>query len=114
MEEMQAALRSLITLGRSRGYLLRAEAFQCLSHGLIHKEQADEVLEMMGDLGIPVVDEPPTEEELATITALLRRPTPGRTPVPAVAHADVGPPTAQPLVVLRVGAEGGVHLILVQ
>jgi hypothetical protein len=106
MVEMQTALRSLIALGRSRGYLLRAEAFQCLIEGLTHNEQADEVLGMMRDLGIPVVDEPPTDEELATITALLRSPTPSPNPGP-VAYGPAGPPTGQPLVVLRVGAEGG-------
>lgn len=114
MEERQAVLRSLIALGQSRGYLLRAEAFQCLSQGLIHGEQANEVLEMIRDLGIPVVDAPPTAEELATITASLTRPTPSSTPGPAVAHAPVGPPTGQPLVVLRVGAEGGAIRLIAQ
>ncbi len=105
--QRQGALRSLIGLGKSRGYLLRAEDFERLREDWIDKQQIDDIVEMIRDMGIPVVDEPPTAAELAALTAPGPRSTMGPTPVPAAVHPAGCTPIRPPLVVLKVSGEGG-------
>jgi len=109
--ERQAVFRSLIASGRSQGYLIRAEAEKMLPLELIDLEQRNDVFDMIADMGIVILEDRPTDAELAAmkVPTTNERPT---TAVPPLTHA--GPPIGSPLVVLRVGAEGGEIRLIAQ
>jgi hypothetical protein len=108
--QRQSVLKSLIAQGKSQGYLIRAAATAMLPIELFAEDQRNDIFEMMGDMGIPVVDEIPTAAELAAMQA---------PPVRAAPKSLIPPPTAgQPIgpliVVLKVGAEGGGITLIAQ
>jgi hypothetical protein len=98
-----ATLKSLIDIGKSQGYVVRAEAAAMLSAELLNEEQVADVLATIDDMGMFVVDDPPTAKELAA----MKTPSVSATPTPAVAPPSLGPAIGAPIVVLKVGAEGG-------
>jgi hypothetical protein len=101
--QRQAVFKSLIALGKSQGYLIRAEAVKTLLTVLTDDEQLKDVLQMFGDCGIFVGDAPPTAAELAA----LNTPPVIAATTPTVAPRPVSAPIGPPIVVLKVGAEGG-------
>jgi len=59
VEEKHPEVRSLITLGKERGYLLYDEIYQALPEELANApEELDEIYIRFGDFGIEVVDVP--------------------------------------------------------
>ncbi|MGO9267789.1 MAG: RNA polymerase sigma factor region1.1 domain-containing protein [Candidatus Binataceae bacterium] len=101
--QRKSALTSLIAHGKSQGYLLRAAATAMLPVELFPEDQRNDIFEMIGDMGIPVVDQRPTEAELAAMQA----PPVRAAPKSVVSPPNVGQPIGPLIVVLRVGAEGG-------
>jgi hypothetical protein len=101
--QRQAVFKSLIALGKSQGYLIRAEAVKTLLTVLTDDEQLKDVLQMFGDCGIFVGDAPPAAAELAA----LKTPPVIAATTPTVAPRPVSTPIGPPIVVLNVGAEGG-------
>ena len=69
--ESHGAIRSLIVRGRLQGYLIRSEAIAMLPVGLSAQGVHDDILNILSDMGIPVVDEVPTAAELTAMQALL-------------------------------------------
>ena len=55
----QAALKALITHGKEAGFLIRAKAQSFLSPDLFEPAQADDVLTMIQDMGIPIFGSQP-------------------------------------------------------
>ena len=110
-DQRQAALKSLITLGKTQGYLIRAEASKTLRTVLPDEEQTEDVLQMFGDMGIPVVDKRPTAAEL---TAMHAPTVPAAAPKAVVSPPNLGQPIGPLIVILKVGAEGGGITLIAQ
>lgn len=108
--ESHGAIRSLIVRGRLQGYLIRSEAIAMLPVGLSAQGVHDDILNILSDMGIPVVDEVPTAAELTAMQALLV----SKASKSIVSPPAVGQPVAPPIVVLSVGAEGGGIRLLAQ
>lgn len=102
--QRQSILRSLIGHGKLHGYLIRADATAMLPIQLFTEAQRDDVLEMISDMGIPVVNERPTGAEQPLRIA----------PESVVSPPPVGHPIGPVIVVLRVGAEGGEITLIAQ
>jgi hypothetical protein len=108
--QRQSALTSLIAQGKSQGFLICAEAIAMLPVELFAEDERKNILEMISDMGIPVVDERPTVAELAAMQAPPVRP--ARKSV--VSAPTVSQPIGPLIVVLSVGAEGGGITLLAQ
>jgi hypothetical protein len=109
MDVMQAALRSLISLGKSQGYLIRADVIAMLPTEL-DEDQLKDLAGMIGDMGILVSNEQPTASELAAHKA----PPVSVATTPPVVHTPAATPIADPFVVLKIGAEGGAIRLIAQ
>jgi hypothetical protein len=101
--QRQSALASLIAQGKLQGYLIRADAIAMLPVGLFAEHTRNDILEMIRDMGIPVVDAMPSAAELAATQAQPET----AAPKSVVSPPPVGKPIGPPIVVLKVGAEGG-------
>jgi len=101
--QRQAVFQALIALGKSQGYLIRPEAVKTLLTVLPDEEQLEDVLQMFGDFGIFVGDDPPTAADLAA----MKTPPVIADTTPTVAPRPVSVPIGPLIVVLKVGAEGG-------
>ncbi len=106
----QGALQSLIAQGQSQGYLIRAEAIAMLSVEIFAEDMRNNILEIVADMGIPVIHERPTAAELAALQAPAVSAIPKNVVSPATLSAPIGPP----IVVLKVGAEGGEIRLIAQ
>jgi hypothetical protein len=109
MDVMQAALRSLISLGKSQGYLIRADVIAMLPTEL-DEDQLKDLAGMIGDMGILVSNEQPTASELAAHKA----PPVSVATTPPVVQTPAATPIADPFVVLKIGAEGGAIRLIAQ
>jgi hypothetical protein len=110
MCKRQSALKTLISRGKSQGYLLRAEVIAMLST-VIAEDQLDDVVAMFDDMGISVFNDLPTAAEL--VARKTQSETPATTP-PVSSPPLVGPPIAPPLVALSVAGEGGSLKLIAQ
>ncbi|MDE3020894.1 MAG: RNA polymerase sigma factor RpoD [Pseudomonadota bacterium] len=63
-DERRMRLKSLIVLGKDRGYLTYAEINDHLPDEMLDAEQIESVISMIGDMGIAVYDEAPDAESL--------------------------------------------------
>ena len=77
-EQSRQRLKTLIVLGKERGFLTYAEINDHLPEDMLDAEQIEQIISMIGDMGIQVLDEAPDAE------ALLMSDAP-----PAVADDDV-------------------------
>ncbi|MEW6676625.1 MAG: RNA polymerase sigma factor RpoD [Pseudomonadota bacterium] len=64
VEERRTRLRTLIMLGKERGYLTYAEINDHLPDEMLDAEQIEGVVSMINDMGIQVFDQAPTAEDL--------------------------------------------------
>ena len=64
LEERRTRLRTLIMLGKERGYLTYAEINDHLPDEMLDAEQIEGVVSMINDMGIQVFDQAPTAEDL--------------------------------------------------
>ncbi|MDP1705246.1 MAG: RNA polymerase sigma factor region1.1 domain-containing protein, partial [Sulfurimicrobium sp.] len=76
-------LKSLIVLGKERGYLTYAEINDHLPDDMLDAEQIEGIISMIGDMGIAVYDEAPDAE-----TLLMSDATPAVADEDAVAEAE--------------------------
>ncbi len=63
-EDRRTRLKSLILLGKERGYLTYAEINDHLPDDMLDAEQIEGVISMINDMGIQVYDEAPAAEDL--------------------------------------------------
>jgi len=63
-EDRRTRLRSLIVLGKERGYLTYAEINDHLPDDMLDAEQIEGIISMINDMGIQVYDEAPAAEDL--------------------------------------------------
>ncbi|WP_374402685.1 RNA polymerase sigma factor RpoD [Niveibacterium sp.] len=63
-EARRTRLKSLIALGKERGYLTYAEINDHLPDDMVDAEQIESIISTFGDMGIQVYDEAPAAEEL--------------------------------------------------
>ncbi|MCX9154565.1 RNA polymerase sigma factor RpoD [Niveibacterium sp. 24ML] len=63
-EARRTRLKSLIALGKERGYLTYAEINDHLPDDMVDAEQIESIISTFGDMGIKVYDEAPAAEEL--------------------------------------------------
>jgi RNA polymerase primary sigma factor len=63
-EDRRTRLRSLILLGKERGYLTYAEINDHLPDDMLDAEQIEGIISMINDMGIQVYDEAPAAEDL--------------------------------------------------
>jgi len=63
-EARRTRLKTLIALGKERGYLTYAEINDHLPDDLVDAEQIESIISTFGDMGIQVYDEAPAAEEL--------------------------------------------------
>jgi hypothetical protein len=63
-ETRRLRLKSLIVLGKERGYLTYAEINDHLPDDMLDAEQIENVISMINDMGISVFDEAPDDESL--------------------------------------------------
>jgi hypothetical protein len=108
-DQRQSALTTLMAQGKFQGYLIRPAATAMLPVELFAEDERKNILEMISDMGIPVVDERPTAE-LAAKQASPVRPAPKS----VVSAATVGQPIGPLIVALNVGAEGGGITLIAQ
>jgi hypothetical protein len=108
--QRKSALESLIAQGKLQGYLIRAEAIAMLPVGLFSEDTHNDILETIHDMGIPVVDAIPSAAELAAMQV----PPVNAAPKSEVSRPPGGLPIAPPIVVLKVGAEGGEIRLIAQ
>ena len=81
VEEKHPEVRTLINLGKERGYLLYDEIYQALPEELANApEELDEIYIRFGDFGIEVVDVPEKATKKAAAAAAPRRRSPTRPP----------------------------------
>ncbi|MEN9558871.1 MAG: hypothetical protein RLZZ502_82 [Pseudomonadota bacterium] len=64
LETRRNRLKTLITLGKERGYLTYAEINDHLPEGLVEAEQIDSVITIINDMGIQVFEDAPDAEAL--------------------------------------------------
>ncbi|AEO08423.1 RNA polymerase sigma factor RpoD [Buchnera aphidicola str. Ak (Acyrthosiphon kondoi)] len=60
----QSQLKLLITHGKEQGYLTYSEVNDHLPEDIIDSEQIDDIIQMINDMGIPVVEEAPDADDL--------------------------------------------------
>ncbi|QCI20802.1 RNA polymerase sigma factor RpoD [Buchnera aphidicola (Hyperomyzus lactucae)] len=60
----QSQLKLLVTHGKEQGYLTYAEVNDHLPEDIIDSEQIDDIIQMINDMGIPVVEEAPDADDL--------------------------------------------------
>ncbi|WP_417069671.1 RNA polymerase sigma factor RpoD [Niveibacterium terrae] len=63
-EARRTRLKTLIALGKERGYLTYAEVNDHLPDDMVDAEQIESIISTFGDMGIKVYDEAPAAEEL--------------------------------------------------
>ena len=81
VEEKHPEVRTLINLGKERGYLLYDEIYQALPEELANApDELDEIYIRFGDFGIEVVDVPEKATKKAGPAAAPRRRCPTRRP----------------------------------
>jgi RNA polymerase primary sigma factor len=64
LEARRSRLKSLITLGKERGYLTYAEINDHLPDDLVDAEQIEAIISTFNDMGIQVFDQAPAPEEI--------------------------------------------------
>ncbi|MFN4148039.1 MAG: RNA polymerase sigma factor RpoD, partial [Rhodocyclaceae bacterium] len=64
LESRRSRLKSLITLGKERGYLTYAEINDHLPDDIVDAEQIESIISTFNDMGIQVYDQPPAPEEI--------------------------------------------------
>ena len=64
VEQRRTRLKSLITLGKERGFLTYGEINDHLPDDMVDAEQIDSIISTFNDMGIQVYDEAPVEEAL--------------------------------------------------
>jgi RNA polymerase primary sigma factor len=64
LESRRTRLKSLITLGKERGYLTYAEINDHLPDDIVDAEQIESIISTFNDMGIQVYDQPPAPEEI--------------------------------------------------
>jgi RNA polymerase primary sigma factor len=64
LEARRTRLKSLITLGKERGYLTYAEINDHLPDDLVDAEQIEAIISTFNDMGIQVFDQAPTPDEI--------------------------------------------------
>ena len=62
--DQQSSLKTLITKGKEQGYLTYAEVNDHLPDSIVDPEQIDEIVTMIGDMGIKVFEKAPDEDTL--------------------------------------------------
>ncbi|CAL4326121.1 RNA polymerase sigma factor RpoD [Buchnera aphidicola] len=60
----KSQLKLLVTHGKEQGYLTYAEVNDHLPEEIIDSEQIDDIIQMINDMGIPVVEEAPDADDL--------------------------------------------------
>ncbi|QCO70637.1 RNA polymerase sigma factor RpoD [Buchnera aphidicola] len=60
----QSQLKLLVTHGKEQGYLTYSEVNDHLPEDIIDSEQIDDIIQMINDMGIPVVEEAPDADDL--------------------------------------------------
>ena len=75
IEARKRRLKSLIVLGKERGYLTYAEINDHLPDDLVDAEQIEGVISMIGDMGIQVYDQAPDADTLLMAEAAPAAPT---------------------------------------
>ncbi|HET9337426.1 MAG TPA: RNA polymerase sigma factor RpoD [Casimicrobiaceae bacterium] len=75
IEARKRRLKSLIVLGKERGYLTYAEINDHLPDDLVDAEQIEGVISMIGDMGIQVFDQAPDADTLLMAEAAPAAPT---------------------------------------
>lgn len=60
----QSQLKLLVTHGKEQGYLTYAEVNDHLPEDIVDSEQIDDIIQMINDMGIPVVEEAPDADDL--------------------------------------------------
>jgi RNA polymerase primary sigma factor len=60
----QSQLKRLVTHGKEQGYLTYAEVNDHLPEDIVDSEQIDDIIQMINDMGIPVVEEAPDADDL--------------------------------------------------
>ncbi|QIQ41114.1 MAG: RNA polymerase sigma factor RpoD [Buchnera aphidicola (Aphis urticata)] len=60
----KSQLKLLVTHGKEQGYLTYAEVNDHLPEDIIDSEQIDDIIQMINDMGIPVVEEAPDADDL--------------------------------------------------
>ena len=63
-EQEQSSLKTLITKGKEQGYLTYAEVNDHLPDSIVDPEQIDQIVTMIGDMGIKVFEKAPDEDTL--------------------------------------------------
>ncbi len=64
LESRRSRLKSLITLGKERGYLTYAEINDHLPDDIVDAEQIESIISTFNDMGIQVFDQAPAPEEI--------------------------------------------------
>ena len=64
LESRRTRLKSLITLGKERGYLTYSEINDHLPDDIVDAEQIEAIISTFNDMGIQVFDQAPTPEEM--------------------------------------------------
>ncbi|WP_131112554.1 RNA polymerase sigma factor RpoD [Sulfuricystis thermophila] len=64
LESRRTRLKTLITLGKERGYLTYAEINDHLPDDIVDAEQIESIISTFNDMGIQVYDQPPAPEEI--------------------------------------------------
>ncbi|QCI15752.1 RNA polymerase sigma factor RpoD [Buchnera aphidicola] len=60
----QSQLKLLVTHGKEQGYLTYSEVNDHLPEDIIDSEQIDDIIQMINDMGIPVLEEAPDADDL--------------------------------------------------
>ncbi|MCB6184768.1 RNA polymerase sigma factor RpoD [Leeia sp. TBRC 13508] len=63
-EQSRQRLKTLIVLGKERGYLTYAEINDHLPEDMLDAEQIEQIISMINDMGIQVMDEAPDAEDI--------------------------------------------------
>ncbi|MEF3193696.1 MAG: RNA polymerase sigma factor RpoD [Halothiobacillaceae bacterium] len=63
-EDPQSSIKELIVRGKEQGYLTYAEINDTLPEGIIETDQMEDIIAMLGDMGIQVFDVAPDLDEL--------------------------------------------------
>jgi RNA polymerase primary sigma factor len=63
-EQQQSQLKLLITLGKEQGYLTYAEVNDHLPDSITDTDQVEDIIQMINDMGIPVVEKASDAEQL--------------------------------------------------
>ncbi|MDE2139883.1 MAG: RNA polymerase sigma factor RpoD, partial [Gammaproteobacteria bacterium] len=63
-EDKQSKLKLLIAKGKEQGYLTYTQVNDHLPNDIVDPEQIEEIISMIGDMGIPVHEEAPDTDTL--------------------------------------------------